>query len=203
LGKETIGLISGMIVIISALPYSIRVWQKKINPNTTSWGLWTLIGLAILLNYKSSGAEANLWPAIFGFTNPLIITFLAIRKKGYWGKFTSTEWICLIISVISLSGWFMTNKNPHLAQYSLILAIIADVCAAIPTIIFLWKNPKDDRPFCWSLFAFAYGLAIFAVPEMNFGNLVLPIYMFVGANFITLPLIIYRIKNKLPINEWI
>ena len=68
---EEIGLLSGGLVFASILPYGYRTYQGKIRPVPTSWSLWALIGLALLLTYKSSGAVSNAWPALFGFINPL------------------------------------------------------------------------------------------------------------------------------------
>jgi hypothetical protein len=82
MNAEIIGWISGFLVMINVVPYGIRVFQGKIHPNLTSWSLWTIIGLALLLAYKSSGAKANFYPAIFGFTNPFLITLLVLRRQG-------------------------------------------------------------------------------------------------------------------------
>lgn len=200
---EMIGLISGLLVIVSAIPYSIRTYQGKIQPNLTSWSLWTLIGFALLLTYKSSGAEANIWPAVFGFTNPLLITILILQRRGEWIKPNLVEITCLIFGLLSFGLWLEVRESTKLAQYALYLAIVADACAAIPTIVFVWTQPNDDRPFAWSFFAIGYGLVIFAITEHTFANYILPLYMFFGALSIALPLIIYRWRQKSPLSEWI
>lgn len=200
---EMIGLISGLLVIVSAIPYSIRTYQSKIQPNLTSWSLWTLIGFTLLFAYKSSGAEANIWPAVFGFTNPLLITVLILQRHGEWTKPNRIEIICFVLALLSLGLWLEVHKSKELAQYALYLAIVADTCAAIPTIIFVWTQPDGDRPFAWSFFAVGYGLAIFAISEHTFANYILPLYMFFGALIIALPLIIYRWRQKSPLSEWI
>lgn len=200
---EIIGLISGIFVIISIIPYVARVCQGKIKPNIVSWSLWALIGFALLLTYKSSGAQGNIWPAVFGFTNPLLVAILVVVKKGKFGKMVRSEIYCFVIGIASLVMWFFVNENKNLAQYALYIAILADVCAAIPTISFVWRNPADDRPFAWGLFAVAYGAAIFAVTEHTVANYILPAYMFLGSFSITLPLILYRIKKGVPLKEWI
>jgi len=146
MSAETIGLTAGMLVIISVIPYSIRTYQSKIQPNLTSWSLWTLIALVLLLTYKSSGAEANVWPAVFGFTNPLLITILVLRRRSEWTKPNRVEVACLVFSLLSLGLWLGVHERKELAQYALYLAIIADTCAAIPTIVFVWTQPNGDRP---------------------------------------------------------
>jgi len=203
MSAETIGLTAGMLVMISVIPYSIRTYQSKIQPNLTSWSLWTLIALVLLLTYKSSGAEANVWPAVFGFTNPLLITILVLRRRGEWTKLNRVEVACLVFSLLSLGLWLGVHERKELAQYALYLAIIADTCAAIPTIVFVWTQPNGDRPFAWCLFAVGYGLAIFAITEYTFANYVLPLFMFFGSLSIAFPLARFRWRQKAPLSEWV
>ena len=203
MSAETIGLISGLLVIASIIPYGLRTYQGKVQPNLTSFVLWTLISLTLLLTYRSSGAGANIWPAVFGFTNPLLITLLVLRRKGKMAKFTPLEKACLVLGLLSLGLWLVVSDNRELCQWSLCLAIVADLFAAIPTIRFVWARPQDDRPFAWALFAVGYGLAIFAVPERTFANYVLPLYMFFGSFSITLPLVWHRWRHKIPLSEWL
>ncbi len=200
---EIIGKISGMLVLLSAVPYAWRVFQRKIKPNIIGWSLWSFIGLSLLLNYRNVGAEDNIWPAIFGFTNPLIITLLAIWRKGEKIRFSAIEYFCVFLSLTSMILWWCWLGNPNYSQYALYIAIIADTFAAIPTAIWVLKNPGEDRPFMWFVFAIGYGLAIFSVKEHNIANYSLPVYMFLMAVTITVPLIRHRLKTKIPFKSWI
>lgn len=199
----TIGMISGLLVVLSIIPYALRTYQGKIKPNLTSWSLWTLLGLALLLTYKSSGAESNIWPAVFGFTNPMLITLIVLKRHGRLAKMEPVEIVCLILGLISLVIWLLVYDRRELAQFALYVAIFADMCAAIPTIHFVWTEPDGDRPFAWCFFAVGYGLTIFAIKEHTFSNYILPLYMFFAGFAVAAPLIIYRWKNKVPLKEWI
>ena len=203
MSAETIGLASGLLVIASAIPYGIRTYQGKVQPNLTSWSLWTFISLALLLTYQSSGAEANVWPAVSGFIHPLLITILILRQQGGWTKPNRVEIACLVFDLSSLILWLGVRESRELSQYALYLAIIADACAAIPTLVFVWTQPNGDRPFAWCLFAVGYGLAIFAITEHTLANYVLPFYMFFAALSISLPLILYRLKHRISLVEWV
>jgi hypothetical protein len=191
------------LVAVSVIPYGIRIYQGKIEPKLTSWSLWSLIGLALLLTYKSSGAGANVWPAVVGFVSPFFITVLLIRRYGGWTKPDRTEVTCLLFGLLSLGLWLRLRGSKDLSQYALYLAITADACAAIPTIVSAWKQPQRDRPFAWVFFAIGYGLATFAITEHTFANYVLPIYMFTGALCIAFPLARYRWRCKARPSEWI
>jgi len=203
LNAQTIGLISGLLVVVSVIPYSIRTYQGKVQPNLTSWSLWALTGFVLLLTYKSSGAGANFWPALFGFINPFFIAILILRKSREWKKPNRVEIFCILFCLLSLGLWMVVHESKELSQYALYLAIISDACSAIPTIIFVWKQPNGDRPFAWSFFAIGYGLAIFAITNHTLANYILPFYMFFGSMAIALPLVLYRWRNKTPLKDWI
>jgi len=203
LSAQLIGALSGGLVFLSIVPYGIRTYEGKIQPVPTSWSLWSLIGLALLLTYRSSGAEANVWPAVFGFINPTAITILSVWKHGKWRKLTFPERLCFLFGVASLGMWISMRRNPDLAQYGLYVAIMADICAAIPTIVFVWREPERDRPFAWILFAIGYFLAVFALPEETPANWILPIYMSLVALVVAFPLTLHRLRRQAPLKQWV
>lgn len=203
MNKETIGLISGILIVVSVIPYSIRTYQRKVRPNITSWSLWTFIGLALLLTYKSSGAKENVWATVFGFTNPLIVTAIALTCQYERSKLSRLDKWCLVLGVVSLAMWLIMRESKTLVQYALYTAIVADSFACLPTIFGLWKCPEQDRPFAWGFFCLAYSLNFLAIPEYTPANLVLPIYMTTGSLLITIPMCIYRVKKRSPFWDWI
>ena len=203
MNPEFFGLISGGIVILSVIPYAIRTHQGLIKPNITTWSLWTVIGFLILLTYKSSGAEANVWPAVFGFTNPLLIALLACKHRSEWTKPNNVDKTCIVIGLVSLIMLAGMRQEKNLVQYALYMAIIADAVAAIPTINLVWQKPESDRPFAWGLFAIGYGLSVLAITEHTFANWVLPLYMFFGGGSVAIMLASHRVKIKAPWKEWI
>jgi hypothetical protein len=200
--SQTIGLLSGGLVLLSIIPYAIRTYDGKIRPVPTSWSLWSLIGLAVLLTYRSAGASANLWPAVFGFINPTLITGLSIWRHEKWKKPNLAERLCFLFGIVSLVLWFFVRRNQELSQYALCVAIAADLCAALPTVKFVWSEPDRDRPFAWVLYGIGYFLALFAVPENTFANLLLPLYMIAISFTVALPLVLYRMRQSVPLREW-
>lgn len=199
---ETIGVISGFIVFLAVIPYAVRTYQKLIVPNIVSWGLWTFTGFAMLVTYKS-GADTSIWPAFFSFFNPLVILVLILlRMKPECSKLTKAETVCLIIGVLSLCLWFVFRDEKHLLQYALYVAIIADLCACVPTIVYVWNNPMGDRPFAWIVFTFGYGIIFFAITEHAFVNYALPLYTVIAGILIILLLVVPRLRQKIPLREW-
>lgn len=202
MSAHAIALISATIVALSGVPYLVRVYQVKIKPVPTTWLLWSIIGLALCLAYKSSGAKDNLFPAIVGFVSPTLVLVVS-AWKGKWAKMELHEAICLVMGPLALEAWWFVRNDPELAVWSLCLAIASDMCAAIPTFIFFWRHPEEDRPFAWFFFSVGYFVVIFAVPEKTFANYVLPVYMSIGAMTAALLLIVPRVKRGVPLREWI
>jgi hypothetical protein len=199
---QSMGVFSGALVFLSVVPYAIRTYQGKIEPVPTTWSLWSLIGLAVLLTYRSSGAEANVWPAYFGFINPTLIMILSVWKRGRWRKLSISERLCFCAGVASLALWTLMRRNPNLAQYALYVALIADICAAIPTIISVWREPDRDRPLAWVIFAIGYFLGVFAIRQDTFANWIVPLYMTSVALFVAFPLALYRLRRRMPLKQW-
>ncbi len=198
-----IGIISAVLVFGSIFPYCYRIYQGKTHPILTSYTLWTLVSFALLVTYKSSGANESIWPAIIGFINPLIITMLIRWKEGRWTRPDLVEKVCIVVCVLSLLLWAIVRKEESLAQYALYLAIVADACAIIPTAVQYLKNPLLDRPFAWVMYGIGYGIGMFAIEEHTLANYILPAYMLIGALCIATPLVVHRTYHRIPLSEWI
>lgn len=198
-------MISGAVTWLSVVPYAIRVYQGKIPTVLTTWVLWSFIGLTMILTYKSSGAENNIWPTIASFLNPLAIVIIVIyRKKGEWRLPTALELICITISIAAIFLWFILRKSQQYSQYALYLSMVADMCAATPTIGGAWKKPEDERPFSWLLFVFGYAIVFFALPDYKLSSILLPAYMCAGCSFIAYPLVRYRVRlRRFSFSDWI
>ncbi len=206
--KEILGKIAGFIVFASAWPYMIRVAQGKIITNPASWAIWSLGSIAMLLNYKTAGAQDAFWPTVGGCINPNIVFLLTLyhRKKNPGkDKLKKRDYVCLGIGIVAIAAWVWIEKTGHTeyAQYVVLLAIAADILGAIPTFLFLSEFPWKDRPFMWTFFGIGYLLGLLAVPVHNFANDTLLIYMFVMASTIAYPLVMYRIRIKEPLRNWV
>lgn len=177
--------------------------QGVIEPNPVTWLLWTMIGLVVLLTYRSSGAEANIWPAVAGFVNPLVIAVWVLKNWAQRKPFESFEYLCSAFCFISLVMWVFVRENKELSQYALYFAIIADACAAIPTLVFVLLYPEKERPFAWAMFGVGYGIGMFAITEHTIANYALPLYMLIAPISILIPLVRYRLRQKIPLKEWV
>jgi len=196
------GAVSGGLVVVSGLYYFVNICRGAARPNLTTWSLWTVIGLAILVTYRSSGAKDNVWPAVFGFINPFIITGAAFYKHGKWEKLQAFELVCIVGCFVSLLLWGQLRNSKELVQFALYGAIVADFFAWLPTFDSLRKNPKEDRPFPWIAFGIGYYLSIFAITEPTFANYSLPVYMTIGSLSVAYLLGRHRVEHRSSLKHW-
>lgn len=204
MNPEFYGGLSAAIVAISAIPYGLRAWQRKTRPNVVSWGLWTGIGLAMLLTYHGAGANIeSMAPVVFGFVNPLIIVAIAWIRSRTREPLNRLERAALVFGALSIVGWYVFQGNAEHMAYALLLAILADACAAVPTLVFVWRSPMEDRPGAWMMFSVAQLVMLLSITDWTWSSYVLPIYMFLGSAFIAIPMVRARVRNKTPLRDWI
>ena len=203
MNPETIKLISAVVCIIGGIPYIIQTYRRNIDPQITSWALWSLIALAILVTYDSASDGASYWVAVVSFINPSIITVMLVMQGGMKRKLNRLDYACIAFGIAAIACWFWMRDNRHLAQYALYLALLVDLCAAVPTIRFVWTDPKEDRPGAWLIFALGMGISLFAVTDYTPANMTYAVYMVLGSTSTALPLVLYRVRHRIPLKEWI
>ena len=188
------GLLSAAIIFFSGFPYVLAIIKGEVSkPVISTWILWSVIGTLLLVTSYQAGArwDTTLLPVLLGAVNPVIILILSLRYGKY--KWTSVDTTCVIICLITVIVWQVTN-SPVLG---LIGAIIAHIVGALPQAIKNWKDPKDEILLPWAMFSFASALSILAISEWTIGQALFPVYMTIfSALALTLPLILYRLKLR-------
>ena len=73
-------MLSGVLVVISVIPYALRTYQGKTKPNITSWTLWTLIGAALLFAITDHTFPNYILP-LYMFLGTFIISVPLVRDQ--------------------------------------------------------------------------------------------------------------------------
>jgi membrane-bound acyltransferase YfiQ involved in biofilm formation len=216
---EQFGVISGVFVFGSCLPYFFGVCKRSIQPHPVSWILWAFIGLTLLLTYKTAGAKDSIIATVFGVVNPVLIVGLifyfrfkdrrSITQKPLFESLARFEKICLGLGVIALALWILVQEDHQISSISymkdvpLYFSILADACAGFFTVRLVLKDGSQDVPFAWGLFAIGWLINLGAITDHTFANYALPVYMIVMSGSIAVITGMYRIKTRAPILQWI
>lgn len=166
-------VVAAFASLIAALVYIRSIFRFNTKPNKVTWFMWSIAPLIATAAAISKGVSWAVLPVFMsGFCPLLIFTASFFTKKAYW-KLSTFDYFCGALSGLALALWYIT-KNPDLA---IILAIVSDTFAAIPTLKKVWKHPETEShwPFTIGILS---SLTVFAAAyTWSFSELVFPIYL--------------------------
>ena len=156
-------------------------------PNRVSWFMWSaapLIGAGSAIH-----AGADPWVVsriLFSGLSPLFIfTASFFNPKGYW-KLTTFDVTCGLFAVAALVAWLLVD----LPRLAIILAVIGDGFAVLPTLRKAWWYPETETGTAYITGLLSLLLIMPSIQFWNIENAAFQIYLLV-AN-ILLALFVYR-----------
>ncbi len=177
--KETIVIIASTLAIIGNIPYARDVIKGKITPHAYTWFLWSIVSLVTFFGQVQAGAGIGAIPTLASeiFT---ILIFIFSLKNGF--KYTThSDTIFLIIALLGLIPWIYT-KDPTL---SVVIVVIIDAIAFIPTIRKAYKNPGSENVLLFQTNALRHTLALFTLQNYNIATTFHSIVMIITNTIIT------------------
>ena len=167
-------ILSAVVSIGGSYSYIRDTLSGKTKPNRVSWLLWSLaplIGTAAALS-----AAADPWATLRVFLSGLLplLIFLAsfINPKSYW-RLSSFDIACGACCVLALIIWLLVD-SPELA---ILLAVAADGCAGLPTIVKAWKFPETESGLTFLAGLVSVILIIPSIPAWDVRNSAFQIYL--------------------------
>ena len=182
-------ILSILISVSGSIPYIVNTISGKTRPNRVTWGMW---GLAAMISAGAAiGAHADPWTTsrvfMAGFM-PLIIFLVSfINKKSYW-KLTPFDFLCGVFSLCALIAWLIIDSN----KSAVILALIGDTIATLPTLIKAWKHPETETGTLYIASIISASLILPAIPTWNIVNCAFQIYLLVITSILAFA--VYRKK---------
>ncbi len=165
------GIIAGAFSIIGYIAYGRSLFSRKrdINPNISSWILWTLSYFLILISYYFSGARTTIWvPLIYAAANLVILLFIV--RHGYY-RVSLLEKILIGAAILSIPAWIVF----HSPFATLVINMGIDSAAIVPTAMKVYRKPLSEDKTAWALFSLADIANIFAIAEWNLHIALYPI----------------------------
>jgi hypothetical protein len=167
-----LGSFAGILTLAAIAPYIRDILHGTTRPNIVSYVLWSSLILISILAQVSAGASWSLALLIGDFLSTATVVGLCLAGYGY-GKYGRLELACFGIAVLAVVSWQLTQE-PLLA---IILATVADLTAAIPTILKAYRDPWSEVPGPWLIMAVASALAIASTTIFDGANLIFPAYL--------------------------
>ncbi len=195
-----LGLLAQFILAVSILPYTISIFRGTVKPNRISWFIWSVIGFAFWIITPQTADEVTKMLTVIFMVNPSLI-FILTLFKGENQKPDGLEIFSLLVGLSAIVVWYLFRNSSGLFPIS--MAIAADFFALLPTLRFVYMAPDEEAPLAWLCFFFGSFIALFGIEKYTLESLILPIYMTLGASLVVFPLVWYRIREKIPVKNWI
>lgn len=163
--------------IAGTVSYLIAVLKGEAKPNKVTWFLWALAPLIAFAAQLVEGVGlVSLMTFAVGF-GPLLV-FLAsfTNKKAAW-KITKFDLFCGSISFLAIILWVITKD----AFVALILSIVADAVACIPTLIKSWYHPETEEYKAYLFVAVSAFITLLTIKTWTFFNYGFPLWIFLIA----------------------
>ena len=145
--------------------YALRTLRGSVRPNPVTWLLWTLApGVAFAAQVAHHVGLPALTTLSVGL-GPLLVLLCALSRAGFPGtRPTSAELACAALSLAALAGWWITAQ-PNAA---LALSILADGCAALPTVVKCHRSPETEDRTVYALMGLSAVLTLATLPAWSF-----------------------------------
>lgn len=164
------GITAGILPVVAAIPYILDILRRKVQPNSVSWSIWTVVVLIVVFGQFAEGLSWSVAVIIGSTIQNLIVLFLCLLGYGY-KEFRRVDQVCLTLAILAIVLWFVTSD----ALVAILLAIAADAIAYIPTYAKILRDPKTETYTFWGTLTLADTLAILSVSRPTLANLSFPV----------------------------
>ncbi len=166
-------ILATLIGAVGSFVYLVEVVKGKIKPNRVSFILWALPPLiSAYANIKNGGGMESLMTFSVGFFPLLIFLATFVNKKSVW-KLTGFDFLCGALSLSGFVLWQVT-KEGYLA---ILLSIISDFLAGIPTLVKTYKHPETELAWPWLMPVIGEILVLTTLKQVTFLNSGFMIYV--------------------------
>jgi hypothetical protein len=157
--KQLVSVIAVALTFIAYIPYYRDILRGKTHPHIYSWSLWGLLTVLIVALQIKGGAGAATY--VTGAAGLLCFGVIILGYKHGKRDITTSDTVVAILALIAIAFWLFA-KQP---VTSIVLVVIADVLAFVPTVRKSWSKPHSETLSLYITNTLRFALALFAVKQ--------------------------------------
>jgi hypothetical protein len=157
-----LGVIGGILITVSYLPYIYHIVKRKTQPHLYTWIIWSLTQTAATVAIIEG--EGGIFAAVSigaGAILALIVLLLSIRYGT--NNITRFDTVALTIGLLATLVWW---KLDHPVIAILMVSAIEGI-GFLPTYRKTWHEPWSESLTAWVLFVAGNICALFALEQYN------------------------------------
>lgn len=167
-----LAVLSGVLILCSIIPYVRGVLYGTTRPNAVTWFLWLFIQTIAIAAQLSEGASWSVVVVIVDGLTIFVVFVLSVIGYGY-RAYSRFDILCGVFGVFAIILWQTTGD----AIVALAFSIVADICAALPTISKAYRDPWSEHAIAWGITMLAALVGLAANERFDLANVLFPAYL--------------------------
>lgn len=155
--KEILSIIAVLLTFVAYATYYRDILKGQTRPHIYSWSLWGLLTVLIVALQILGGAGPSTW--VTASAGLLCVGVVILSLKNGKRYITKSDTVVALLSLLAIVFWLVI-KQP---VASIILVVIADLLAFIPTVRKSWNHPETETLSLYAITTVRFGLAFFAI----------------------------------------
>jgi len=153
--------------------YVAAVLRGQARPNPVSWFCWALAPLVAFAAQLNHGVRPTEWMTLVIAIGPVAVVVAAAVKGGVRSRLAGPDLACGAVSLAGLVAWLVTSRPAA----ALLLSIVADLVAAVPTFRNAYRRPMDECAPTYLMSTVAMAITLLTVHRFVVGLVLLPAYI--------------------------
>lgn len=163
--KEVLAIVAAILAFVGNISYLKDVTRGIVHPHPYTWFIWSIVSMTTFFGGLAKGAGIGALPTGVseGFTIIIFLFSLKYLFAGRAGHIRTIDHYFLAIALLGLIPWALT-KDPTV---SVIIVVLIDLVAFIPTLRKTWIHPETERPLLYQMNAARHVLTLFSLQAYN------------------------------------
>lgn len=167
-------VIGTAISAISGLGYLVSTITGQVHPNRVTFFMWSIAPLiSSVAEVEQGGGLLAIQTLSMGVFPLLTLLASLTNPKAEW-KLTKFDLLCGALSAVGLILWLITKVG----NIAIILSILADGLAALPTILKTYRFPESEVAWPWFTTALGVGVSVLTIKQWTLANYGFLVYSF-------------------------
>jgi hypothetical protein len=184
--KEVFALISFIIIVAPIIPYTKDMARGRVKPSRSTRVMFLGLLLLAFFQQHSLGAGLGLALLVGEILGSLAILLFSIRYGV--GGLAKLDIACYTLLILDLGIWAVTNN----ALLAIVLTMVADMIALVPTVVKTWKDPQSETYYWWLMGVVAPVFGILSEGNFSLQEVLFPVYLLLANLAVVLLVVVPR-----------
>jgi hypothetical protein len=187
-------ILGALIILTGNAVYARDTVRGNTQPNRVSWMLWALAPMIAFAAEVVQGVGLNAVLALAVGVGPLLVVAASFLDPKAYARVTPFDAACGVLSLIALGAWAATGRG----NVAILLSILADFLAAIPTIRKAYRYPHTEHAIAFLSGVAGATITLLTIKPEDWGvaSAAFPAYIALDSGLIALLILMPRPRRS-------